>query len=125
MAEARTYDDNAVDVDVCHDRKGVRLLTRDDVVDMRLPAARELIAALSRAVKVAEGREPPAPEPLDWSKEYPNDKNAKEFASVGPWNHGDGCIYVAGFEVGLDGAAELRDFLTAAIKYHAAPEEPT
>ena len=116
-------DDPKVSVEVAHDRKGVVLSTPDDVIDLPLAEAHALFRTLRTAIEVAEKNEPPAPAPLSLDKDGysgQNKKVAEEFCHCYKCleQYASCSVVIGGFEIGIEKAEEIRDWLNRALEYH-------
>lgn len=111
-----TKRDHTIEVIVCHDRKGVDILTPDDCVTISVKEGMALVRRLKEALEVASRREPPAPAPLDIEE---HGEAGKDFASCGKKteNEENNVVWVRGFELGIDDAIKLHEWLAKAITY--------
>jgi len=106
-----------IKVEHLHDRRGVSLLSDNDYVILDLEESKKLLESLRKAIVIAEYKVPPAPSPIDWSKEY--GKEAKEWAGASACHGNDNChVDIAKYELGMAQVVELRSWCSAVIKYH-------
>lgn len=103
-----------VSVRACHDRKGVEVVTDNDVVDLDLVQAKELADELGISIQNAEKFEPKAPAPL-----FLSGHDAKEeFAQCGrmepgyTWAGG-----IGGYEIHEENLEEIIAWCLKAREY--------
>jgi hypothetical protein len=108
-----------IEVIVAHDRKGIDLLTDNDMVEMSLDEALVFSSALSEKIKEAKRGTPPAPAPL--KIEGHNWKDNQSFAQCGRLDKGMQAKDWAGgmgrYEINYLNLIEIRDWCNKSLEY--------
>ena len=111
--------DKNITVEIAHDRHGVIIFTGNDMIEFTPNEAIEFANKLGKAAQVAHKNTPKAPRPIMELDVGHTDKE-KEFASVGSSTISDKCtpsFAIGGYDLGLEDAKVIRDWLNKAIDY--------
>lgn len=105
-------------VEPAHDRKGIEFSTANDIYDLSVDEAKELLGKLQKAIIHAELNDPEAPAPLNISGH--GYKDGESFAQCGRmepdrdhhWSGG-----MAGYELSRENLQEIIDWCKSCQKY--------